>query len=485
MSKHHIRMIFLKLLFYCIFVISFLLSSCHTFQVPVVSNTFQTLFNRPTSSRTHTEGMLFLSTTTSCPTTNKSSNTSNSFDSIVSKSLAARFVIDVKEGLPPDEVEWTLVPICNSIPPRAASSALGTMDVEALNYFPNESMDCDSVSIKCQRTNEGVTASAKINSDTEMTNDEDVNGLVSTLARIMLQKLVFEIDPSSSVEINVPCKDDVGKQSVIGTYQVSDLLPSSGHPFLFSDLLSISDEDVAKLEMSDMVDSEGISLGYVPRLLVHKFNLLHRGIGMIISRDEHITRSTVEFPDVYTHRRTDSKRIFPSLYDMFVGGISTAGESSRLTAVREVSEELGLRVALMEEESTSTPAQIGEIRTLSNELFKCVVCTSYNRCVVSVFTYRCDMAREIIRWQEEEVAWGDFVPYTDIEKAAHLSIERLKKSEEWPGMGMLEEDAYAKHLTDGDHKSAPDEGDEDWRGWDFVPDGLLVWEAWRRWMDQK
>jgi 8-oxo-dGTP pyrophosphatase MutT (NUDIX family) len=430
--------------------------------------------------------MLFLSPTTSSPTATESSNTSNNHESIVSKSLAARFVINVKEGLPSGEVEWNLVPICNSIPSQAANRALGTMDIEALKNQSNDNMSCESILIKGQRVDERVTTSATMSSAKQTANDKGVNELVSTLARIMLQKLVVGMDVTGRVELISPCHHDVREQSAVGTYQVSDLLSSSGHPFLFSDLLSISDNDIATIEMSDMVDSEGNPLGYVPRILVHKFNLLHRGIGMVISRDEHITRSTVEFPDVYTHRRTDTKRIFPSLYDMFVGGISTAGESSRLTAAREVYEELGLKLALKEEVSTSTSARIGEMKTLSDELFKCIVCTSYNRCVVTLFTYKCDMNEETIKWQEEEVAWGDFVPYADIEKAAQMSIGRLKRSNEWPGMGMLEERNYEKYLTDdGEYELSSNEGNEDWREWDFVPDGLLVWEAWRRWMDQK
>ena len=36
---------------------------------------------------------------------------------------------------------------------------------------------------------------------------------------------------------------------------------------------------------------------------------------------------------------------------------------------------------------------------------KCTLCTSYNRCVVTVFTYKCDMAVDEIKWQEEEVSW--------------------------------------------------------------------------------
>lgn len=65
---------------------------------------------------------------------------------------------------------------------------------------------------------------------------------------------------------------------------------------------------------------------------------------MIVTKDEIVFESlnAGRVPLVYVHRRTSTKRIFPSLYDMFVGGVSTRGEQSRLTAAREVAEELGL-----------------------------------------------------------------------------------------------------------------------------------------------
>ena len=46
-------------------------------------------------------------------------------------------------------------------------------------------------------------------------------------------------------------------------------------------------------------------------------------------------------------------------------------ENVQLTALRELEEELGL----------------SRIDALSKPLFKCIVCTSYNRCVVTCFRY--------------------------------------------------------------------------------------------------
>jgi hypothetical protein len=129
--------------------------------------------------------------------------------------------------------------------------------------------------------------------------------------------------------------------------------------------------------------------------------------------------------------------------------------------MREVGEELGL----------NRPS-------LSHELFKCTICTSYNRCVVSVFTYQFDPKIDEIKWQEEEVQWGDFLEYDTVEVSAALSIEQLWKRGVWPGS---EEDAMkaiqqAKNAGD---TIAPI------CDWDYVPDGLLVWVAWLQWLHNK
>ena len=84
---------------------------------------------------------------------------------------------------------------------------------------------------------------------------------------------------------------------------------------------------VSGFENVDMVDTLGKPWVSVPRPLVHTFNLLHRGVGIMVVKTKSGDEFDLDLPDwkentlVYVHRRTDSKRIFPSLYDMFVGGV--------------------------------------------------------------------------------------------------------------------------------------------------------------------
>ena len=226
-------------------------------------------------------------------------------------------------------------------------------------------------------------------------------------------------------------------------------------------------------EWVEMVDQTGQPLGRVPRPLVHTHNLLHRGIGMFVTKDRSIfasatttandAKSRQDLPDLYVHQRTATKRIFPSLYDMFVGGVAGAGESSRVTAQREVAEELGLQQA----SHLSTQA-----------LLTCVVCTGYNRCVVDLYEYVMDTSQEQVAWQAEEVAWGSFCSYNLVEAAADRSLQRLESQKAWPGKTPVIQSPRKGELVE-------DCAEDAWKEWDFVPDGLLVWEAWLEWRAKK
>jgi isopentenyldiphosphate isomerase len=246
---------------------------------------------------------------------------------------------------------------------------------------------------------------------------------------------------------------------------VNDWTSNDGIRKLFASFLDTTTVD---LELVEMVDRDGNDLGILPRKLVHTHNLLHRGIGMFVTKNRHIKSSSSSddpstFPEIYVHRRTDIKRIFPSLYDMFVGGVSTAGEDLRTTACREVAEELGLV-----EQSHLTPEPI----------LSCVVCTAYNRCFVTLYCYRMDASKEQVSWQEEEVAWGEFVPYAIVQAAADRSIQRFQAKGEWPGS-----EPAVQSASQGAAPADVSYVSDDWMAWDFVPDGLLVWEAWLQWLD--
>lgn len=86
-------------------------------------------------------------------------------------------------------------------------------------------------------------------------------------------------------------------------------------------------------EVLDVVDRDDRVLGQAPRGEVYARGLIHR-CAFVQARDAR--------GRIFVHRRTASKLVFPSHYDMFVGGVLGAGESYAQAALREAEEELGV-----------------------------------------------------------------------------------------------------------------------------------------------
>jgi 8-oxo-dGTP pyrophosphatase MutT (NUDIX family) len=86
-------------------------------------------------------------------------------------------------------------------------------------------------------------------------------------------------------------------------------------------------------ELLDIVDAEDRVTGQAPRGEATARRLRHRCV-FVQARDAD--------GRIFVHRRTAQKLVFPSLYDMFVGGVVGAGESYGAAAKREAEEELGV-----------------------------------------------------------------------------------------------------------------------------------------------
>ncbi|MFJ8567439.1 NUDIX hydrolase [Streptomyces sp. NPDC093514] len=87
-------------------------------------------------------------------------------------------------------------------------------------------------------------------------------------------------------------------------------------------------------EVLDVVDRDDRVVGQAPRGEVYARGLIHRCV---------FVRAVDAQGRIFVHRRTASKLVFPSHYDMFVGGVVGAGESYARAALREAEEELGVR----------------------------------------------------------------------------------------------------------------------------------------------
>ncbi|KAK1742271.1 hypothetical protein QTG54_006836 [Skeletonema marinoi] len=427
---------------------------------------------------------------------------------MMTSSLADEYAIRTQSDRP-NELCWDFIPINNFAEKQNNNAGVGTLALKALDscghHMAQQERDTMIThSLQCEWSKSSANVWS-INVDRTTNETDDGNDfpreLDCVLSRIMVQYALSKIttttpdseeearkgDDTILLHVTLPLPEGLGCQQISLSHENYD--DCVRH--LFTPLNS----EYAQMELVDMVNSNGEVLGSLPRPYVHTFNILHRGIGMIVTNksifdtNSNDTGGKLSTPDVYVHQRTSTKRVFPSLYDMFVGGVSTSREDATWTAAREVAEELGLKRALRVLEQGGDNNSLDN--PLSNELFQCTICTSYNRCVVSMFAYTCDTSSETIKWQEEEVAWGGWVPYDVVEVAGKLSIDRLKEKQVWPGTG---EDDYEDERVTNDESEAKmkdlkskynidEQQERPWESWDFVPDGLLVWVAWLKWVE--
>ncbi|WP_232836392.1 NUDIX hydrolase [Lentzea terrae] len=90
--------------------------------------------------------------------------------------------------------------------------------------------------------------------------------------------------------------------------------------------------------MINLYDEDANVIGEVTRERMRAENLWHGCVLTLVF--------SVDGERVYVHRRTDTKDIFPGLYDYTAGGVIDAGETPDTAARRELEEELGVDTPL-------------------------------------------------------------------------------------------------------------------------------------------
>ncbi|MFF3487072.1 NUDIX hydrolase [Streptomyces sp. NPDC002701] len=158
-------------------------------------------------------------------------------------------------------------------------------------------------------------------------------------------------------------------------------------------------------EILDVVDEHDVVVGRARRGDVYERGLRHRCV--FIQVKDAAGR-------LFVHRRTSTKLVFPSLYDMFVGGVVGAGETYDDAALREAEEELGV-------------SGLARPSFLFRFLYDDGAGKSWWSAVYEV---RCETA---VSPQAEEVAWHAFLPEDEVR-------ERLARWE-WVPDGLA---AYAR-----------------------------------------
>ncbi|MEU1258929.1 NUDIX domain-containing protein [Streptomyces chartreusis] len=141
-------------------------------------------------------------------------------------------------------------------------------------------------------------------------------------------------------------------------------------------------------EILDIVDEQDRVIGRSPRGEAYAKGLRHRCV-FIEARDAE--------GRLFVHRRTPTKLVFPSRYDMFVGGVVGAGESYDEAALREAEEELGV---------SGLPRPTLLFTFLYDD-------GAGQTWWSAVYEVRCEVP---VNPQVEEVAWYDFLPEAEVER---------------------------------------------------------------------
>jgi isopentenyldiphosphate isomerase len=136
-------------------------------------------------------------------------------------------------------------------------------------------------------------------------------------------------------------------------------------------------------ELVDVIDDEGRTIATVRRREMRGRRLPHRCTYILVfnRRD-----------DLFLHLRTASKDVYPSHWDVAVGGVLAAGESFAAGARRELAEELGI---------DAEPEELFPFRYEDAAS------------VVQAVVYRV-VHEGPFRLQPEEIVRGEFVPLGDI-----------------------------------------------------------------------
>jgi len=136
-------------------------------------------------------------------------------------------------------------------------------------------------------------------------------------------------------------------------------------------------------ELVDVVDDQGRTVATVTRREVRERHLPHRATYILVFNHR---------GELFIHLRTPTKDVYPSYWDVCVGGVVAAGESFDDAARRETMEELGLEL---------DPERLFPFRYADHQW------------IVHGMVYRV-IHDGPFRLQAEEIVRGEFVPLHEV-----------------------------------------------------------------------
>lgn len=140
-------------------------------------------------------------------------------------------------------------------------------------------------------------------------------------------------------------------------------------------------------ELVDVLDNAGRVVGVTTRADIRARRLPHRCVYILVFNRK---------GELFIHQRTSTKDVFPSYWDVTIGGVVAAGESFDLAAGREGAEELGVPLDV----EPLFPFSFSDDRTTA---------------FAHVYRGRHDGP---FRLQKEEIVRGCFIPPDEVETRA-------------------------------------------------------------------
>jgi isopentenyldiphosphate isomerase len=137
-----------------------------------------------------------------------------------------------------------------------------------------------------------------------------------------------------------------------------------------------------------VVDPDGTPVGSATRAEMRARGLWHACATIVVR--------SLDGSRLFVHRRTDTKDVYPGLYDPTCGGVVAAGETPDECAARELAEELGV---------TRKPTFLFTSRFVEGTI----------RYVAHVYQVRSDGPFTL---QPEEVAWGGWMDLAEVRAKA-------------------------------------------------------------------
>lgn len=86
-------------------------------------------------------------------------------------------------------------------------------------------------------------------------------------------------------------------------------------------------------EIVQIVDRDNREIEALPRYIMRERGLIHRACYIFVFNDA---------GELFLQKRTATKDVYPSCWDVAAGGVVLAGESYEESAIRELAEELGV-----------------------------------------------------------------------------------------------------------------------------------------------